>query len=532
MSKRRTRRASAGAGLFDELVVDSFAGGGGASLGIERALGRAVDVAVNHDPQAVALHRANHPHTLHYCESVWDVDPTEVCAGRRVGLLWASPDCKHFSRAKGGQPVSPRVRGLAWVVVRWARAVRPRLICLENVREFETWGPLVPRVKDGIVQHGADGKPQMVPCPIRRGKTFHAWVARLRNLGYAVEWRSLDAADYGAPTHRRRLFLVARCDGEPIRWPEPTHGPGRARPWRTAAECLDFSLACHSIFLTREQGRQVGCNRPLAENTLRRIALGLKRFVLESPQPFIVRVDHGGDHFRGQSIEGPLATVTQRHGFGLALPFLAAFYGERSGQETRGQRVDEPVRTVTPANQFGLVMAFLSPHFGVRPDGTSQAGHTIAEPFPTVTGRATQHMLTAANLIHLNHGEKQWSDVAAPLRTILAGANHHGLVAAFLTKYYGTSRVGQACEEPLDTVTSADRFGLVTAYGQEYAIVDIGLRMLRPRELYRCQGFPEDYQIEIAFEGRPLSAEAQVKMCGNSVCPPVAEGVVRANACE
>lgn len=581
-SKRKPIRARFNSGLFDELVIDNFAGGGGASIGIEHGIGRAVDVAINHDPQAVALHKVNHPHTTHYVENVWEVDPAEVAAGRKVGLCWFSPDCKHFSRAKGGKPVEKKIRGLAWVVIRWAAKVRPRVIMLENVREFETWGPL----KDNR------------PCPVRKGRTFKRWVSSLRGLGYEIEWRVLDAADYGAPTHRKRLFLIARRDGLPIAWPEPTHGPGRRKPWRTAAECLDWSLPCHSIFLSREEGRALGVIRPLAEKTMRRIAMGLKRFVIESPTPYIVKVNHGGPDFRGQKIGQPLSTVTGKHGFGLASPYLVPQFGEREGQaprihsvnqpiptvtprqgggfplvmpfltqynqekgaETRGLPVDRPVNVVTPENRFGLVQAFIAKHYGGvighgpdrpigtvtaidhhslvtayigqhygdRPDGTSHAGQPAESPLPTITARATQSVVTAASLVHMNHGEKQWSTPDAPLRTVLAGANHHGLVQAFLAKYNGKS-FGQGVAEPTHTVTPVERFGLVTVHGEPYQIADIGLRMLTPRELYRCQGFPEDYRIDVPFGGKSLSKAAQVRMCGNSVSPPVARALVEAN---
>jgi DNA (cytosine-5)-methyltransferase 1 len=613
----RARHAS---GLFDELVIDNFAGGGGASLGIERALGRAVDVAINHDAEAVALHSANHPATLHHCEDVWSVDPFEVARGRPVGLAWFSPDCKHFSRAKGGKPVEKKIRGLAWVVVRWAAKVRPRVIMLENVREFETWGPL-----------GADDR----PCPRRRGLTFRRWVGCLRGLGYAVEWRTLDAADYGAPTHRKRLFLVARRDGRPIAWPEPTHGPGRAHPYRTAASCIDWSRPCPSIFLTREEGRALGVIRPLAEKTMRRIAMGLKRYVLDNPRPFIVRVNHGGPDLRGQAADRPRGTVTGKHGYGVVSPFLTAQYGERPGQAPRSHRVDGPIPTVTPrdgggfpliapaliqynqekggetrgkglseplntvvsANRFGLVSAFISEHYGDRPDGSTRNGRSAERPLPTTTARGTQNMLAGAYVARLcqnggngkytngadeplttivskaehcvaaayvtrqNHGEKPADDVAEPLRTITTQDNKHNLtlahltkyqgtsigsgpdepaptitgggfhvgeVRAFLTKYYGHS-IGQDLADPLHTVTGKARFGVVTLAGQDYLIVDVGLRMLSPRELYRAQGFPDDYAIEISAAGRPLPKSAQVRMCGNSVSPPVAEALVRAN---
>jgi DNA (cytosine-5)-methyltransferase 1 len=590
------RDARAAAGLFDELIIDNFAGGGGASLGIERASGRAVDIAINHDRAAIEMHSRNHPHTLHLCEDVWRVDPRKVVAGRKVGLMWASPDCKHFSRAKGGKPVEKKIRGLAWIVVKWAKLVRPRRIILENVREFEEWGPLVHASgPDGKLQYTANREPVMMPCKTRKGQTFRRWVGSLRKLGYVVEWRQLNAADYGAPTHRRRLFLIARCDGKPVVWPGPSHGPGRKHAYRTAAECIDWTLRCPSIFLTKQEGRAVGVNRPLAEKTMRRIAMGLKRYVLENPRPFIVRCDHGGDHFRGQPTDKPLGTVTGKHGYGVVTPYLVANYGEAPHQETRGQKVDEPIRTVTPTNNSGvlvspllvgaggpsysgkpvpvdqpigtvmtenhraLVTAFLAKHFGGhttpgiavdRPIDTITAkdhhglaavhltkfrggsiGSDAAAPMPTVTagdgskrpaGAAHALGVVAANLIHLNHGDKQWSSVEDPMRTQTT-ANHAAMVYAFLIKYFGTN-IGHAADQPLQTVTSKDRFGLITVQvnGEPYIIADIGLRMLTPRELARAQGFPADYILT-------GTKSSQVARIGNSVCPVMAEVLVRAN---
>ena len=326
--------------LADELVIDLFAGGGGASTGIEQAIGRHVDIAVNHDPAAVSLHQANHPQTEHFVSDVFEVDPLAVTDGRRVGLLWASPDCKHFSKAKGGKPVSKRVRGLAWVVVKWAKLTRPRIICLENVEEFQTWGPLA-----------ADGR----PCPERKGKTFARWVGQLRSLGYVVEWRELRACDYGAPTIRKRLFLVARCDGQPIVWPEPTHAAKPAmgsglKLWRTAADCIDWSLPCPSIF-ERE--------RPLADATLRRIAHGVMRYVVNSAKPFIARIGQtGGNGAYSNSIGSPLTTITTKAEHLLVSPSLATIgYGEREGQAPRVQDIGAPLGTIVGANKHALVAA-------------------------------------------------------------------------------------------------------------------------------------------------------------------------------
>jgi DNA (cytosine-5)-methyltransferase 1 len=422
----------------DELIVDSFAGGGGASTGIEMALGRSPDIAVNHDPEALAMHEENHPGTRHFCESVWDVDPAEVTRGKRVGLAWFSPDCKHFSRAKGGKPVDKKIRSLAWVVTRWARAVRPRVILLENVPEFQDWGPLLP-----------DGSPDW----FRRGLTFRRWVGQLRAAGYQVEARQLRACDYGAPTSRTRLFIVARCDGEPIVWPEPTHGPGLL-PYRTASEIIDWSIPAPSIF-ERE--------RPLAEATLRRIARGIQQYVIDDPAPFVAPSG------------GSAATMIQRS------------WGEREGQAPRIMDVRAPLGTIVAGGvKHALVLAFLAKHY------------------TGVTG----------------------SRLAAPIGTITA-VDHHSLVTAFLSSYYGAG-VGQPLSNPLRTITTKDRFGLVTVRGEQRAIEDIGMRMLVPPELFRGQGFPSSYRIDVSASGKPITKTAQVRMVGNSVSPPVAKALVRA----
>jgi DNA (cytosine-5)-methyltransferase 1 len=427
------------------IIVDNFAGGGGASTGIELATGRSPDIAVNHDPEAVAMHTANHPSTRHYCEDVFAVDPVAACEGRPVGLAWFSPDCKHFSKAKGGKPVDKKIRGLADVVVTWARAVRPRVIILENVEEFQGWGPLV------------DGKPD----PAQRGVEFQRWRGELVAAGYYVEMRQLRACDYGAPTSRKRLFIIARSDGHPIVWPEPTHGPGR-RPYRTAADCIDWSLPCPSIF---------GRDKPLVEATLRRIARGIQRHVVEAECPFIA----------------PTAA-------GLASPTLIQVsYGERPGQAPRVPGIDRPIGTIVAGGiKHALVTAFLAKHYG----GHEGSGASLSRPMDTITC-----------------------------------ADHHALVRAFLVKYYGTDQDPQLAE-PLHTVTTKDRFGLVTVAGTRYVITDIGMRMLTPRELATAQGFPSSYLLDVASGARRLSKSAQVRMVGNSVCPPVARALVAANYAE
>lgn len=497
--------------VFHEIIVDNFAGGGGASTGIEIATGRSVDIAINHDPAAIAMHRANHPKTKHYCENVWDVDPVEACAGRKVALAWFSPDCKHFSKAKGGKPVEKHIRGLAWVAVKWAKLVRPRVIMLENVEEFTTWGPLTSENK---------------PDKRFKGRTFRRFVHALKRYGYCVEWRELRACDYGAPTTRKRFFLIARCDGLPIVWPEPTHGDpeslavhsGYEKPWRTAAEIIDWSIECKSIFERK---------KPLAENTMRRIARGLQKFVIDNPSPFIIQVNHSGDRYRGVALDKPFPTITAKHGFGVVQPRLIApnliqYHGEQSGKEVRGQSMQRPLMVVDASNRYGLVAAHLAKHYGGNYQGS---GADVHNPLPTIT-TVDHNAVVTSNLIQLNHNSEQSLD--KPLNTITAGGEHFAEVRAFLIKYYGQGE-GQRISEPLHTITAKDRFGLVTVQGVEYRIVDIGMRMLTPRELFNAQGFPPDYIIDVDADGRHYPKSAQVARCGNAVPPPFATALTRAN---
>jgi DNA (cytosine-5)-methyltransferase 1 len=496
--------------LADELVIDLFAGGGGASTGIEAAIGRHVDIAVNHDAAAVSLHQANHPQTEHFVSDVFEVDPLTVAQGRPVGLLWASPDCKHFSKAKGGKPVSKRVRGLAWVVVKWAKLVRPRIICLENVEEFQTWGPLA-----------ADGR----PCPDRKGRTFQRWVGQLRSLGYVVEWRELRACDYGAPTIRKRLFLTARCDGLPIVWPAPTHAakPAKASgllPWRTAAECIDWRLPCPSIF-----ERQ----RPLADATLRRIAHGVMRYVINAASPYIVRIGQTGhsDGGKVRPIDAPLSTITTKAEHLLCSPTLIQTgYGERAGQAPRVPGLDKPLGTVVAgASKHALVAAFLAKHY------TGVVGSDLVAPLGTVTTQ-DHHSLVAASIVGCGGraGQSRPRGMDEPMQTLTAKADAC-VVSAFLTAYYGSDQ-DTPLGDPMHTVTTKPRFGLVAVAGQQYSIADIGMRMLQPRELYTAQGFPASYIIDRGHDGRVLPKDAQVRMCGNSVCPPLAQALVAANYTE
>lgn len=504
--------------IHSEIIIDNFAGGGGASTGIELALGRRVDVAINHDPEAIAMHTANHPETEHHCESVWDVDPRTVKPGRPIGLLWLSPDCKHFSKAKGGKPVEKKIRALAWVALRWAALRQPRVIMLENVEEFVTWGPLV---------DGEDGR--MRPCPKRKGREFNAFRNALQRHGYAVEWRELRACDYGAPTIRKRLFLIARRDGLPIAWPAPTHGDpkgesvksGRLKPWRTAAECIDWSLPCPSIF------ERV---KPLADATCRRIAKGIMRYVVEAAEPFIVNTRNGereGQQPRTRGIGEPFWTITAQGSQGaIVAPCLTE---HANASSPRCMPADEPLRTIcaqTKGGHHALVTAFLAKHYG------GVVGYGLhGEPLHTITS-SDHHSLVTSNMIKMRGGGNIGQATDEPLRTVSAGGTHFAEVRAFLIKYYGTDQ-DPRLEEPLHTVTTKDRYGLVTVAGEQYAIADIGLRMLAPRELFRAQGFPEHYIIgDDPAQGLSLTKTAQVRMCGNSVCPPLAGALVAANLAE
>lgn len=625
------------------LIIDSFAGGGGASTGIEIALGRSPDVAINHDPVALSMHEANHPETLHLTSSVYAIDPRDlVQPGQRVGLLWASPDCKHHSKAKGGKPLDANIRDLAWVVVHHAEKIAPEIIMLENVEEFEDWCPL-----------NAEGKPDKS----KKGQTFLEWVGRLKKLGYAVEWRTLRACDYGAPTIRKRLFVIARRDGFPIVWPKPTHAHrhdlrvihGPLMPYRTAADIIDWSLPCPSIFDTSEEimdKHGLRAVRPLADNTLKRIARGIQRYVLDTSKPFIVVCNHAGDGFRGQDIDDPLATITAaRDATGLVDPILAPFasyaqhggrsrsadlplhtitasrkdqnvivtptlmnvanskttgrgpnawdirdplrtlttspgfavvapslisvahgysggrreypitdpigtmsaggtqhaltavslmsyYGEGNGGKNRSHDPASPVTTVTTENRHALVSAFLAQHNG-GPGMETSAGRPAVAPLSTITGRGTQQTIIGATMASLRgtkDDQLKGRGVDEPVPTISAGGGHASVIAAFMQKYYGTDQ-NPEMTDPLHTLTTKDRFGLVTVEiaGEEYAIVDIGMRMLTPREQFAAQGFPDDYVIDTGADGKPMPKTQQTHKCGNSVCPPIAAALVAAN---
>lgn len=483
--------------LPGEMVVDNFAGGGGASTGIEAALGRPVDIAINHSPEAIAMHKANHPETKHFCENIWEVDPVEACCGRPVGLAWFSPDCRHFSKAKGTVPLKKEIRGLAWVVIRWAKAVKPRVIVLENVSEFQTWGPL-----------GEDGR----PLKERMGETFREWLAALADAGYQVEFRELVAADYGSPTIRKRLFLIARRDAAPAIWPAATHGRGRANAWRSAAEIIDWSLPCRSIF---------GRKKPLAEATMARIAKGIQRFVTGAADPFIVSVKTwGGGGNEPRSVDVRHGHYSHRTGAGLR---------EGCGAGTfRGQSLGDPLATVCATNDKHLVAPIITKHYG------GVVGHGVERPIGTITSR-DHHALTTAWLLKY-YGTSTGADLRDPMPTVTTGGGrgggHIAEVRAFLMKYYGNGgKGGQNMElfDPLHAVTTKSRFGLVTVHGIDYQIVDITMRMLVPDELFGAQGFPDDYIIDPEFNGKPLTVTAQTALAGNSVCPQVAEALIAAN---
>ena len=526
--------------LFRELVVDNFAGGGGASTGMELALGYPVDIAVNHDADAIAMHKVNHPYTRHFQEDVFAIDPEQVTGGRAVGIAWFSPDCKHFSRAKGGKPVDKKIRGLSWVVLRWAMSsVAPRVIFMENVPEIKTWCPLIE----------IDG--QMRPDPAREGETFNGFVAMLTGgiekdhpafseaceflkiepdsedgdrlaagLGYAVAWKELKACDYGAPTIRNRFYLIARRDGQPIVFPEPTHGKGR-KPYRTAAECIDWSLPCPSIF---------GRKKELAENTLRRIARGLDKFVLRNASPYIMcnntnNVPHG--------VNEPLPTQTTGNRNYLCAPSLVQYHSEQGKGEVRGQEIGKPIMTIDGSPRYAMSACYLTKYFS----GARQAGASLAEPAPTVT--AIDHSaLAAANLLHYYGGADHASRVDSPLPTVTTLPRHY-VVKTYLQKidtaqdFGNWAHVREILNKYAGYSIAADEIFIMEIDGEQYFISDIGMRMLKARELMLAQGFPPDYIIDIESHiGKRYSEAKQIARMGNAVCPPVAEALVRANCAE
>lgn len=569
--------------ILDEIIVDNFAGGGGASTGIELATGRPVTIAINHDPDAILMHKTNHPYTEHYQESVWDIDPVEVCRGRKVGLAWFSPDCKHFSKAKGGKPVDKNIRGLAWIVLKWAGTVRPRVIILENVEEFQTWGPV------------RKGK----PVKSHQGETFHRWKSQLKALGYEIEHRELKACDYGAPTIRKRFFLIARCDGKPIVWPKPTHGPkdspevksAKLKPYKTAADCIDFDLPCPSIFNRKKR---------LANNTLKRIAKGLDKFVIKEHNPYLIsnkapyimcnntnnvgkgisspiptittgnrnylispylsQLNHSGENMRGQSTAQTMPTITAKHGFAYIAPSLIQYHSETAKGEVRGQKINNPIFTVDGSNRYGLQIPYLSKFYG------GVVGADIKRPVPTVTA-IDHNALTAPFLIKYYSGADQsfscnsplhtittkdrmsvctnyltilrnnmdCRSVQEPLNTITTSGAHFADTKVYVKKYSHGCNLGywNKVREMLNTYTdwnlADDEVLIFNINGVEYFIYDIGLRMLQPKELYRAQGFPNDYIIDHDYTGKEYPKTKQVARCGNAVPPAFAKALVQAN---
>lgn len=540
--------------IFDEIIVDNFAGGGGASTGIELAAGRPVAIAINHDPDAILLHKTNHPYTEHLQASVWDVYPVAVCRGRPVGLAWFSPDCKHFSKAKGAALVDRNIRGLAWIVLRWAALVRPRVIMLENVEEFQTWGPV------------RKGK----PVKSKAGQTFRKWKQQLSNLGYVIDHRELVAADYGAPTTRKRFVLVARCDGKPIVWPERTHAPmdseevksGKCLPWRSAAEIIDWSIPGYSIFESKQEIMErygVKAVRPLADNTMRRVIRGVDKFTIRSGKPFLVECNHGGDgHTR--SVEDPVNTLTGKYTGGVVSASLMSIgqtgggdrirdirepspttvskqeaccvaanliqYHTEQTENVRASGLNAPINTVDASNRYGLTCANLVEYYSTgRP-------LSISEPMHTATSH-DREALTAAHIVEFK-GQDIGQSVSAPLRTITASAGEFAECTAVLVKA-GNCNLGHWPEirsllnRHCGYSLADDEVILLIIRGVAYYIADITLRMLTPRELYNAMGFPPDYIIDRDYLGNAYGKTKQVARCGNAVCPPLAEAMVRAN---
>lgn len=564
--------------FFEEMIIDNFAGGGGASTGIEFATGRAVDAAINHDPDAILMHQTNHPQTRHYCESVWDVDPWEVTRGRPVGLAWFSPDCKHFSKAKGSKPVDRNIRGLAWIVLKWAGTVKPRVIILENVEEFQTWGPV------------RKGK----PVKSRRGETFRKWKEQLQALGYEIDHRELVAADYGAPTIRKRFFLIARCDGKPIIWPERTHAPkdseevknGKCKPWRGAAEIIDWTIPCPSIFDTTDEIKEkygIRAIRPLAVNTQKRIARGIEKFVLQNKEPFIVpigygerkgqaprvhdikepvstvvssgkqylcqpelspfivQVSHKGEQFRGQELEEPIPTITGKHGYGLATPVMTAIavskaeqylampsliqYHTEQSERVRGQGMDEPIMTLDAANRYGLSVSYLAEYF--------QNGRPLDVKSPLHTSTTKDRECVVETFISKFYKTGIGQKPDEPLHTVTTSAGHFGIVTVKMSRsemnLHHWNEVRELLNAYCGYAIAEDEILLLDVNGTLYFISDIGLRMLTPRELYAANGFPPDYIIDHDYTGKAYGKTKQVARCGNAVPPPFAEALVRAN---
>ncbi|MBJ2179660.1 DNA cytosine methyltransferase [Pseudomonas veronii] len=644
----------------DEIVVDFFCGGGGAGTGLEIGLGRAVNVAKNHSPQAISMHTMNHPGAQHFTTDVFEGDPDTECGGKAVGWFHMSPDCTHHSQAAGGQPRKREIRNLSWIGLKWGGKKRPRVISLENVKQILQWGRLIAKrdkatgrvVKlDGTIAAPGEvvpvGQQFLIPDPKQRGRTWRRFVALLEGMGYVVEWKVIKACDFGAPTSRERLFMIARCDGQPIVWPEPTHAKNPAKgqqKWKTAADCIDFTDLGKSIF---------GRKKDLAPATLRRVAKGMKKFVIDSAAPFIVPIANWSGE-TVQSADEPLRTVTsypKGGAFSVVSPVIAPATHQGSDRindpldplptvtcanrgeltlispvmvgaggpvyaghpvaadkpvgtlmtrshraiaaahlvkfrfDDAGKALDEPLPTITSGGNYqrpaGAAHAMgISTVFMAQMNGgfNTTDAKSIEDPMTTVTNTGSQQQLVAANLVHLR-GNCDARDLNDPLHTVSAGGQHHGLVsafmerafggsigqglekpaptitaggggksslvsltlspeheagalrvAAFLISYYGTENIS-ACDSPAPTITTKDRLAMVTVMvkGTPYVIVDICLRMLKPSELYKAQGFPSDYIISHGADGEPFTKTQQVHMCGNSVSPPPMAALARAN---
>lgn len=551
MKRASTRNGGSQLNFLDEIIVDNFAGGGGASTGMELATGRPVAIAINHDPDAILMHKTNHPFTEHLQASVWDVDPRKVCRGRPVGLAWFSPDCKHFSKAKGAALVDRNIRGLAWIVLRWAGTVRPRVIILENVEEFVTWGP---------VRKGR-------PVKKKAGQTFQKWKQQLLDLGYAVEHREIVAADLGAPTTRKRFVLIARCDGRPIVWPERTHGPidsaevraGKLLPWKSAAEIIDWSVPCYSVFASKKELKEkygVNAVRPLAENTMRRVIRGVDKFTTRSGRPFIVECNHAGaGHVK--DVGSPIGTVLAKHTAGIVAPSLIQYHTEQT-ERVRANGLGEPLPTVDASNRYGLTTARLVEYFGNgqpldvrKPMHTVTShdreavvcahiskyyggivGEAISEPLPTVTA-IDHNAVTTAHIVEFK-GQDIGQDIRKPLRTITASAGEFADCRTELVRAEGSElghwpEVRALLNRHCGYELADDEILLLEIGGVRYFIADILLRMLTPRELYNAMGFPPDYIIDRDYLGNEYGKTKQVARCGNAVCPPMATALVRAN---
>lgn len=528
--------------IQQKLVVDLFAGGGGMSEAIEMALNRHPDLAVNHNPFALSMHQANHPQTEHLIADVREVCPRFATAGRPVGLLHLSPDCTHFSQAKAGQPRDRKIRALSWVGVHWAGTVRPDLITLENVSAIQAWTRLVAKrdpatgrvVKmDGTVAAQGEHVPVqeqfLVPDRKSLGKTWKRFVAILRGMGYQVEWRVTRACDFGAPTTRERLIMIARCDSKPIVWPAPTHAKVPAKgqeAYRTAAECIDFTIPSKSVF---------GRKKDLAAATMRRIAAGIDRFMLKDGDPFIVPVTHQGG-VRVHSIREPFRTVTgaNRGELALASPVLIQTgYGERAGQAPRALDIRQPLGTVVGGGaKHAVATAYLAQMNGGFNDTRGVPGHDLRRPMSSITNRGSQQQLVTAHLAHLR-GNCDARDLRDPLHTISAGGQHHALVECHLSAEHaeGALRVASFLKAHGVAIDTPEGMPVtVTISGTTYAIVDVQLRMLEPRALYKAQGFPEHYIIERGHDGRVFTQTQQIHMCGNSVSPQWGAAYIRANA--